>query len=136
MTHTAVIDTNVLVSSCISTQGKSAEIMNLFYTGKLQVFYSSEIFAEYKRVLAYKRLNIDEKIQSNIIGALEVGGTLIKPPKSSIPLPDESDRTFYDTAKASGAVLITGNIKHYPVKNSKSPFIVTPAEFLIRGNSG
>jgi len=124
--YTAVIDTNVIVSSSISANGKSAEIMKLFYTGKLQIFYSSEILAEYKRVLAYKKLNIDEKTQANIYKALEVGGTLIEPLKSIIPMPDDSDRTFYDTAKASGAILITGNIKHYPDES----FVMTPADFL------
>jgi len=39
---------------------------------------------------------------------------------------DETDRVFYDTAKASGAILITGNIRHYPAM----PFIMTPADFL------
>lgn len=28
---------------------------------------------------------------------------------------DESDKKFYEVAKSSGAVLITGNLKHYPV---------------------
>jgi hypothetical protein len=43
-------------------------------------------------------------------------------------MPDETDRKFYDTAKAAGAMLITGNTKHYP----DEPFILTPAAF-IRG---
>jgi hypothetical protein len=46
--------------------------------------------------------------------------------ESPTPLPDESDRKFYDTAKYCGAFLITGNIKHFP----QEPFIITPAEFL------
>lgn len=124
--YTAVIDTNIIVSSNISSGGKPAEIMSLFYTGKLQIFYSAEMIAEYKRVLAYKKLNIAEKTQIGIIDALETGGTLIEPPASTVPLPDETDRTFFDTAKASGAFLITGNTKHYPVE----PFVITPAEFL------
>jgi hypothetical protein len=40
-------------------------------------------------------------------------------------LPDESDRKFYDAAKACHAILITGNQKHFPKEN----FIVSPAEF-------
>jgi hypothetical protein len=39
---------------------------------------------------------------------------------------DESDRKFFDAAKTCGAVLITGNKKHYPPE----PFILSPAEFL------
>ena len=44
----------------------------------------------------------------------------------SITLPDETDRKFYDTAKASEAVLITGKLKHYPA----DPLIMLPAAFL------
>jgi predicted nucleic acid-binding protein len=53
-------------------------------------------------------------------------GILIEPPISTIPMPDETDRIFYDTAKASGAFLITGNIRHYPT----DPSIITPTDFL------
>jgi len=40
-------------------------------------------------------------------------------------MPDESDRIFYDAAKAVNAYLVTGNQKHYP-ENTQ---IVTPARF-------
>jgi hypothetical protein len=46
----------------------------------------------------------------------------------AFPMPDETDRTFYDVAKAAGAILATGNTKHYP----KESFIVGPAQFLTK----
>ena len=76
--------------------------------------------------LSYKKLNIDTRTQAAIIEAIEVGGILIEPPTSVVHFSDETDRIFYDTAKASGAILITGNIKHFP----NDPFIMTPADFL------
>ena len=51
---------------------------------------------------------------------------MIEPAASDIPMIDETDRIFYDTAKAAGATLITGNIKHYPAE----PFIMLPADFI------
>jgi len=51
---------------------------------------------------------------------------LIEPPKSDILFNHEPDRIFYDTAKASGSILITGNIRHYPTE----PFIMTPSDLL------
>ena len=39
---------------------------------------------------------------------------------------DESDRVFYDVAKAAEAFLITGNKKHYP----DEPFVITPRDFI------
>lgn len=128
MIHTAVIDTNIIVSSILSVYGKPAEVMNLVYTGELRMFYTAEILTEYKKVLAYSRLNIAKGTQTDIVNALEVGGTLIKAPQSTIMFPDENDRVFYDTAKASRSILITGNLKHYPMES----FIMNPDDFLHR----
>jgi len=122
-----VIDTNILVSAALSPMGNPAKIADLISQEvNIQVFYSSGILAEYKRVLSYERLNISVQVQTAIINTLKEFGILIEPTASVIPLPDEADRIFYDTAKASEAILITGNIKHYPVE----PFIMTPADFL------
>jgi hypothetical protein len=40
----------------------------------------------------------------------------------------QTDRKFYDVAKATDAILITGNTKHYP----NEPFVLTPAAFVQR----
>jgi len=122
-----VIDTNVIVSAVLSLKGNPAEIMKLFDIGKIQLIYTVDIIAEYKRVLGYKKLNIAERTQLDLIGYLQSRGTLIiEPPTSIIPLSDESDRKFYDTAKASESILITGNLKHYP----RELFVMNPADFL------
>ena len=122
----AVIDTNVLVSSILSSEGNPAKVMNLVSDKQIQLFYSSVILDEYKRVLAYKKLNIITQTQRRIIDVIEDLGTLIEPTASDIILHDESDRIFYDVARASEAILITGNLKHYPAEI----FIMTPADFL------
>jgi predicted nucleic acid-binding protein len=76
--------------------------------------------------LAYERLNINKETQDRIINTFQRFGIQIEPPVSTMPMTDETDRIFYDTARASGATLITGNIKHYPAE----PFIMTPSHFL------
>ena len=47
-----------------------------------------------------------------------------------IELPDPKDRVFYEVVmeerKDEDAYLVTGNIKHFPIK----PFIVTPRQML------
>jgi len=121
-----VIDTNIIISSAISSQGNPAIIMDLVSDKIIQAYYSNEILDEYRKVLAYERLKIEPKKQAEIIEKIKEIGILIKPEKSKISLPDESDRVFYDTAKAAAAILITGNIKHFPNED----FIKTPAEYL------
>jgi len=121
-----VIDTNILVSSTLSPKGNPSRIMTLISFEELQLFYCTKILDEYKKVLAYERLNIPAQAQKNAIEGIVMLGILIEPVASTIPFPDETDRIFYDTARASGSTLITGNIKHYPAE----PFIFTPTGFL------
>jgi len=120
-----VLDTNVIISSAISAVGKPFTLMELVSAQVLRAYYNDEILDEYKSVLAYERLKIEPDKQVEIIEKIKEIGILIKPKASSIPLPDESDRIFYDTARAAEAILITGNIKHYP----NEPFIMTPADY-------
>jgi putative PIN family toxin of toxin-antitoxin system len=127
-----VIDTNIFVSAALSPVGNPAKIIaKISSSSEIQVLYSADILAEYSRVLSYKRLGIADEMRTNIITSLLAFGTLVEPAVSTIPLPDETDRIFYDAAQASGAILVTGNIKHFP----KEPFIMTPADFLRRLNN-
>ncbi|MCL1858867.1 MAG: putative toxin-antitoxin system toxin component, PIN family [Oscillospiraceae bacterium] len=121
-----VVDTNIIISAAISVNGNPAVIMDLVSDKAIQAYYNDEILDEYKRVLAYERLKIDPAKQVEIIEKIKEVGILIKPEKSNLPLPDESDRIFYDTAQEVGAILITGNIKHYPDEE----FILTPSEYI------
>jgi hypothetical protein len=45
---------------------------------------------------------------------------------STFSMADETDRIFYDTAKKSNSILVTGNMKHFPIE----PFIKNPHDFL------
>ena len=121
-----IIDTNVIVSSIITPSGKSAMIMRMFFSGAIQAVFTPQIIDEYKRVLSYKKLGIAEDTKTEIIEVILELGSIIEPSASSFSMPDESDRIFYDTAKESGGILITGNIKHYP----DEPFIMTPSKFV------
>ena len=121
-----IIDTNVFISSRISALGNPAKIMRLIADGQIEFYYSSDILDEYKRVLSYEKFNFSIANQELSIEDIKNIGILINPPTSKMPLPDESDRVFYDAAKSVNAYLITGNLKHYPEESH----ILTPAQFL------
>lgn len=122
-----VLDTNIIISAALSPTGNPAKITALISQNEdIQVFYNEDILKEYVRVLSYEKLKIATDVQSSIIGTFKEFGILVKPIVSEIPLPDESDRVFYDTAQTSGATLITGNIRHFP----NEPFIMSPTDFL------
>jgi putative PIN family toxin of toxin-antitoxin system len=121
-----VLDTNIIVSAALSSTGNPAKIISLIPEKEIQVCYSVGILSEYKDVLSRQRLKIPAEIQKRIINAILKAGILFEPTVGIIPLPDETDRVFYDTAKGIGAILITGNTKHYPTED----FIMTPSQFL------
>ena len=124
------VDTNIIVSAGLSPFGKSAQIVNMIFDRRLQTYYSTKILTEYKEVLSRPRFNFSAEKQSAFIEGIKRAGVLIEPSVSVIPIQDESDRVFFDAAKESGAILITGNKKHYP----NEAFVVTPADFLFMLN--
>jgi len=122
-----VVDTNIIISAALSSLGKSSQIVDMAFDRKLQIYYNTEILAEYEDVLSRPRFNFNTGKKIHFIEGIKRVGILIEPVTSNVSLPDESDRIFYDTTKASGAILITGNVKHYP----NEAFILTPAEFIM-----
>jgi len=126
MNGKVVLDTNILVSALWSSLGNPFKIIDYLLSRKLTIFYSSEIMDEYQIVLSRPRFKFTKDEIGRILQIIDRYGIEIHVQKSNIPLPDESDRVFYDVARISGAYLVTGNIKHYPVE----PWIVTPAVFV------
>ena len=126
-----VLDTNVIVSALLSPSGKCSKILDLMFKSELQIYISHDILIEYKDVLSRPELDLNIKKKKIFFEVIEKIGILIEPAISTISLPDESDRIFYDTAKESGAILVTGNIKHFPEED----FIINPSEFLDEFNS-
>ena len=123
-----VLDTNVVVSAFLSPAGKPAFILHLVLRHNLDICFDTAILAEYEQVLT--RSKFAGKIHQSAIerffelvrdfGIKTIGGV------SKIKLPDETDRKFYDVAKTAGAILVTGNKKHFPDES----FIKDPAEFI------
>ena len=123
-----VLDTNVVVSAFISHNSKPSQILKLVLQRKAEICYNSTILLEYKNVMLRRKFadKIHFHVVNQFINLIKSIGFSFVPMPSNVKLPDESDRIFYDTAKGSGSVLITGNIKHYP----KEPFIILPSDFL------
>ena len=124
--HKVVLDTNVLVSALWSEKGNPYRILELFFEREIELFYNTEIIEEYTEVLHRDKLGFSEEKVLGLLSEVAKNGIIIDAPKSSIPFIDEDDRKNYDTAKASGSILVTGNKKHYPDEQ----IVLSPAEFL------
>jgi putative PIN family toxin of toxin-antitoxin system len=121
-----VLDTNILVSAMLTINGNSARIISMALEGKLSVCYNSTILLEYNNVLYRPQFNFNAKKVQNIVSTITECGIELIPTVSDFPMIDESDRKFYDLHKTANAILITGNIKHFP----KEDTIIKPADFI------
>ncbi|MDR1829148.1 MAG: putative toxin-antitoxin system toxin component, PIN family [Candidatus Fibromonas sp.] len=121
-----VLDTNILVSAIWSSNGNPARVVELVLYGEVGVYLNPDICKEYKDVLNRPKFNFKQEHVQNILNGLFECGNLVNVEPSKIVLPDESDRKFYDVAKATGSLLISGNLKHFP----NEPLIMSPAEYL------
>ncbi|MDR0843164.1 MAG: putative toxin-antitoxin system toxin component, PIN family [Acidobacteriota bacterium] len=122
----AVLDTNVIVSAVIQPLGKPARIFDLFMAKKIDLVVNEVILDEYEAVLRRPKFDFPFSLVTGILTYIRATAT----DAFSIPQPetvsDPDDQVFYDLAKTSDAVLVTGNTKHYP----PDPKIMTPAQFL------
>jgi putative PIN family toxin of toxin-antitoxin system len=122
-----VLDTNVIVSALMSTNGTPAKILSLMLTGKIKILYDTRIVYEYIEVLSKKKFGFNMEIINGMIDYFRNNGEYINAEPLKIKFTDETDKKFYEVYKTGKAqYLVTGNLKHYP--NEKS--IVTPRKFM------
>ena len=122
----AVLDTNVLVSVLWSPEGNASTIVRLLLSDKVILCLDQQIIDEYKDVLSRPRLAFPPGQVEELLAELANRSLSVIVPSSTVKMPDEADRKFYDVAAYCGAYLVTGNIRHFP----KDPIITTPAQFL------
>jgi putative PIN family toxin of toxin-antitoxin system len=127
----AVVDTNVIVSALLSKKDDAAtvQVFRAMLRGQFTPLYHEDILAEYEDVLHRPKFHLSEDVISKVISAVKQYGIEVFPQPTGEILIDMDDLIFYEVAmekKADEAYLVTGNQKHYPIKD----FIVTPAEMM------
>ena len=128
----AVIDTNVLVAALLSKRDDSAtvRVIRAMLSGEFIPLYHKDILAEYEEVLCRKKkYNLSESAIQTLLNAIRGLGIEVFPKQTGEIFIDEDDIIFYEVAmekRDDNAYLVTGNMKHYPVRD----FIVTPAEMV------
>ncbi|MDR0381522.1 MAG: putative toxin-antitoxin system toxin component, PIN family [Oscillospiraceae bacterium] len=121
-----VLDTNILVSALWSADGKPAGIVREVLTGRLAVCYDHRMMEEYTAVLSRPKFRFAPSDIRDLLSGIKTGGLSVVAPKTEVAFTDETDRKFYEVAKFCGAVLVTGNRRHYP----DEPSVMTAAAFL------
>ena len=111
-----VLDTNILVSAAWSPGRNASDILSAVFARKLTACYDGRILEEYDRVLHYPKLRFtDWEIHAILDPLIRYGLSVIPDPLPDAPFTrGETDRKFYEVARFCHAVLITGNLAHYP----------------------
>ncbi|HRR82696.1 MAG TPA: putative toxin-antitoxin system toxin component, PIN family [Planctomycetota bacterium] len=126
-----VLDTNVLVSGALSPSGPCGQIVELAIAGKLQACVDGRILEEYEDLLLHRsRLGIPPAEGRRILEVILSAAERVAAEPLPIRLDDPDDVAFLEVAAAAGVVLVTGNMRHYPVRARASVTVLTPREFL------
>ncbi|MDR0627005.1 MAG: putative toxin-antitoxin system toxin component, PIN family [Bifidobacteriaceae bacterium] len=122
----AVIDTNVLVSALLNPSGAPARVLALVNHEKVTPYFDARVLQEYREVPTRDEFGFDHNAIRAVLAAFTAFGQATTPPPLTPLEPDPDDTPFYEVAVASDAILITGNLKHYP----EDPRVRSPGEFL------
>lgn len=138
MINTVVVDTNILISSLIGTQGASREILRKCLQGEYYPLISNALFSEYEDVSKRKKIvdicpltneEIRELLDSFYRTCRWVQIYYLWRPN----LVDEADNFLVELAVAGNAqYIITHNIRDFQNAELRFPdlSIVTPAQLL------
>lgn len=129
MNYYVVIDTNVLVSSMLTSNPTStiARIVDAVSQGLIVPMYNDSILEEYHSVLLRDRFHFSVDSINDLISLIKNKGINCERCASNEFFPDPDDMVFYEVAMSrEDSYLVTGNLKHFP-KNGR---VVSPADML------
>ena len=129
MKYYAVIDTNVLVSSLLTSNPAStiARIVDAIRQDCIIPMYDDAILDEYQNVLSRDRFGFNVDRVKELISLMRDKGICCERKTVSEIFPDPDDIVFYEVAMSrEDSYLVTGNLKHFPMNGR----VVSPAEML------
>lgn len=130
MKYYAVIDTNVLVSAMLKWDSVPGNVVEFAFSGTIIPLFNDQIMKEYRNVLSRPKFHLTDDIICSVVDEIERLGIYVDAKKLELVLPDPKDLVFYEIVmeerKSEEAYLVTGNIKHFPVK----PYVVTPRQMM------
>ena len=130
MKYYAVIDTNVIVSSILKRDSNPGLIVDFVTAGIIIPLLNQEIINEYLEVLTRNKFNFDDFTIQSTINVIKSNAIYLKREQTIEDFIDKSDIVFFEIMMSArstmDAYLVTGNIKHYPVRS----YVVTPAQMI------
>ena len=125
-----VLDTNVVVSAHLNSEGYERHVLDLVLAGKLQLAVSEAILAEYDGVVRRPRFRLSPRQVSRSMRLLREAARLVTPHRELTITRDPADNRFLECAEAAKAdYLVTGNKRHFP-KQRRQTLVVNAREVL------
>jgi putative PIN family toxin of toxin-antitoxin system len=125
-----VLDTNVIISGYLNPHGPPGDILARVASDELTLCYDARIFAEYDEVLHRPEFDLPEESIRSFLDQLQRNGDLVAGTLLTKQLPDPDDAPFLEVALAAQTLLVTGNIKHYPIACRQGVPVLFPTDFL------
>jgi uncharacterized protein len=128
-----VLDTNVVVSGVLTPHGPCASLLAAILNGSAELVLDARIFDEYREVLARPKFSLSPgAVKSLLQGLQDLSEWVLPPPLPPDLLPDPDDLPFLELALATDAILVTGNLRHFPATGRRGATVLDPATALIR----
>ncbi len=125
-----VLDTNVLVAGLLTPGGTCAQVLDLVIEGVVEACVDERILGEYEMVLRRPRLAIPAGEARAVLDIIRRTAEPVAAVPLPADLPDKEDVPFLEVATAAGAILVTGNLRHFPKKACKGVRVLSPAGLL------
>ena len=131
----AVIDTNILVSSFLSTQSSSARILRLFEEEAFELVVSQPLLDEYQEALGYEKVRkmhgmADEEIQQRVAD-LKTTAIFVTPTASIKVVSDPDDDMLFAAALEGQAdIIVSGDAAVQAVKEYQGIRVLSPTLFI------
>jgi putative PIN family toxin of toxin-antitoxin system len=128
-----VLDTNVRIAGLLSAAGPLGWIIEAVLAGDLELAFDAAIRQEYEEVMRRPEFRLPQPPIDEILAALDQFSFVVTAaPAWPIPLPDRDDEPFLAVAQASASVLVTGNLRHFPVRARGGISVLSPRELVDR----
>ena len=125
-----VLDTNVVASAHLNSEGYERHVLDLALAGKLRLAVSENILAEYEGVLRRAKFGLNGRQVSRSLRLLRKAASIVKPRRELKIAKDPADNRFLECAEAAKAdYLVTGNRRHFP-KEWRQTVVVNARELL------
>jgi len=126
-----ILDTNVVVSAVLNRGGAEAHALDLAAAGKIQIYATAPMLAEYEEVLSRSKFRrVSPKAMDGALELIRRVAIVVSPKRTLAISSDEDDNRFLECAEAADAdYLVTGNRRHFPEQWKKC--IVTGARELL-----